>query len=140
MSVLDKTIGDGLKQGAFKVIPTGRYVLRVVDCAVRTAQTKEGPKEVADLKVAVQAPLDDQNLDGVNIEKQRVSGSLWLTDAAMGPTSRAIKAINPDIPDTMPIRDSLELLTGRDFGGVLIHKTRGNSDRVNVEVDKYFPL
>jgi hypothetical protein len=136
MSVLDKTIGDGLKQGAFKIVPTGRYVLRVVDYEVR----KAGDKEVVDLKVKVQAPLDDQNIDGVNLDKQRVRGSLWLTDAAMGPTTRAIRAINPDVPETMSIRDSLELLTERDFGGVLIHKTRNGSDRVDVDVDKYFAL
>jgi hypothetical protein len=66
MSVLDKTIGDGLKQGAFKIVPTGRYVLRVVDYEVR----KAGDKEVVDLKVKVQAPLDDQNIDGVNLDKR----------------------------------------------------------------------
>jgi len=136
MSVLDKTIGEGLKQGAFKIIPTGRYVLRVVDYEVR----KAGDKEVVDLKVKVVAPLEDQDLSGINLDKARVRGSLWLTDNAMGPTTRAIRAINPDVPETLSIRDSLELLTERDFGGVLVHSTRAGSDRVNVDVDKYFPL
>jgi hypothetical protein len=130
-SILDRTIGEGRKQGAFKVIPTGKYVLRVVD----VAQRKANDKDLAELKIRVIAPMQDQDLEGINLEKARARGTLWLTDNAFGLTSRAISAINPGIPEGLPLRDALELLMDTDFIGVLEHVQRKGSDRIDVELD-----
>lgn len=134
-SILDRTIGSGLKEGAFKILPAGKYLFRVVDYATR----KAGDTELLELKAKIVDALDNQDLEGIKVDKVRVKGTLWLTDAAFGRTSRAVKAINPNIPDELPLRDSFELLSDTDFVGVVKHEQRRGSDRVDAVIDNYYP-
>jgi hypothetical protein len=135
-SILDRTIGDGLKVGGFKHVPEGRYLLQVVDYAFG----KAGDSEKAELKCAIVEPLDGQDLEGIKVDKVRLKGTLWLTERAHGQTSRAVKAINPEIPDELPLRDAFELIGERTFVGVVKHEARRNDpSRVDAIVDRYFP-
>jgi hypothetical protein len=130
-SILDKTIGEGRLASVFKLPPQGRYLLRGIDTAFRTA----GDKEVAELKCKIIAPADDLDVSGIKLDKIRVRGTIWLGTDDLASATRTVLHVNPGLPD-IPLRDAIsEHLTDTDFIAVLFHKKRAGSDFVDVEID-----
>lgn len=90
-------------------IPPGRYLGYVSGYKLETTQDN---KPFAILEFKAREALSGQDLEGVELNRSLRTGRLYFTDAAIKYSKAAMKKLNPDLTDAVPIKEAFESLVG----------------------------
>lgn len=90
-------------------LPPGRYLGYVSGYKLETTQDN---KPFAILEFKAREGLSGQDLDGVEMNRALRSQRLYFTDAAAKYSKAALKKLNPDLNDKVPVKETIESLVG----------------------------
>ena len=124
----------------FRQAPPGDYLATVQSVKIVTAKT--GNKGI-ELTYTLIEPMHDEDMDGVDLSKCRLTDTLWVTEKNLQITQDKLVRISPETKGTT-IRDALDILPGNDVVVALSHETMNrdgtelNTPRLKVE--RYFSV
>lgn len=111
-------------------IPPGRYLGYLSGYKLEVTQDS---KPYAVLEFKARDALSGQDMEGVELNRTLRSSRLYFTDAAIKYSKAAMKKINPDLNDAVPIKEAFESLVGTEVKfDYKAEKSRDGKEYLNV--------
>ncbi len=128
-NLFDVVIGSTPDAGSKRLPPEGPYLARVRGIKIVDGSKGQGIR----MEFTLLESLHNEDMTGVELSRVRgVSGTVWVTTAALNNTLRILTRINKEVSGKS-VREALEYLPSSEVVLDLVHNTRIAKDGVTVE-------